>query len=366
MAPVMQLKPILDAQKEHGPIFRRELFDIAYRSWLAIDENAPENRIPEDEDEDEDASIRRFLHSKAVVADIYGTKHKTTLFREGRLREIHGQAYKFNRCWTYHDLQDLGHRYANNHDSLLPFNFGSRSGLVREEVEDETMPPDFHTKAADFRNEWEASDIHHHLVVFLEKHAGTTTHVDQIICFGLGSPVSSPHPRQLRRAYSQHLAACTIRDILARKQNSRRPKVFAQDPCHTSNDTAYISTHFSITPLPDPEAFRALTSTTFVISISPNVPVRQIALGMTHNSDGPAGFLCCTIGDDGLGGKSVTMRNGNVVTHFADESSPELWEYKRRSVWGEWDNTGAGREWDCPGRVGCYLKRRGDRENEGG
>jgi hypothetical protein len=29
---VIQLKPILEAQEEHGPIFRRELFDVAYAS----------------------------------------------------------------------------------------------------------------------------------------------------------------------------------------------------------------------------------------------------------------------------------------------------------------------------------------------
>ena len=354
MAFVTQLHPILDAQKEHGPIFRRELFDIAYKSWISIDENAPENRVSPEQESDH---LRRLLNTKAVVADIHGIKHETTLFREGRLREIHGQTYKFDRCWIYHDIQDLGHHYANGDRNLLPFNFGSSDGPVQEELDGETIPPDFHTKAAEFRSEWETSEIHHHLVAFLHENAGTTTPVDQILCFGLGSPVSSPHPRQLRRSYTQHLAACTIRDVYALEQNARAPQIFAQDPCYTRKDTLYLSTHFSTSVLPDPEAFRALTGSTFVVSISPDVPVRQVALGMTHGSGGPAGFLCSAIEDDGLGGKSVIMRNGDVVTHFADESSPELQRFKGRSVWGEWGELEGGRERECFGRVGCYLKR---------
>jgi hypothetical protein len=268
------------------------------------------------------------------------------------------QTYKFKRCWTHHDIQDLGYRYTNNHGNLLQFDIGTKGDPVQEEVEDDTILPDFHIETAEFRSDWEAPHIHQRLVAFLEEHAGTTTQVDQIICFGLGSPVSSRHPRILRRAYTQHLAACTVRDIFARKQNGPAPRILAQDPCYTTNDIAYLSSHFSTSTLPDPEAFRALTSTIFVISISPEIPVRQIALGMMHDSGGPAGFLCCAIEDYGLEGKSVTMLNGDVITHFTDNSSPRLWEYKQRGVWCEWDDVEGGEVEDCFGRVGWYLKRK--------
>ncbi|KAH3943801.1 hypothetical protein HBI56_044560 [Parastagonospora nodorum] len=355
MAHDIQLKPILDAQKKHGPIFRRELFDIAYKSWISIEENAPENKVSP---EQESSRLRRFLDTKAVVADIYGIKRETSLSRDDYMEEVDKQTYKFKRCWTYHDIQDLGYRYCNNHGNLLPFDIGTRGDPVQEEVEDDTIPPDFHIKAAEFHSDWEASDIHHRLVAFLEEHAGTTTQVDQIICFGLGSPVSSRHPRILRRAYTQHLAACTIRDLFARHQNSPAPKILAQDPRYTPIDMAYLSTHFSTTTLPDPEAFRALNGTTFVISISPDVPVRQVALGMTHDSGGPAGFLCCAIEDNGLGCKSVTMQNGEEVFRFTDNSSPGLWEFKQKGVWAEWDDLEGGEVEDCFGSVGCYLKRK--------
>ncbi|EAT90097.1 hypothetical protein SNOG_01885 [Parastagonospora nodorum SN15] len=230
---------------------------------------------------------------KLSVADIYGIKRETSLSRDDYMEEVDKQTY----------------------------------------------------------NDWEASDIHHRLVAFLEEHAGTTTQVDQIICFGLVSPVSSRHPRILRRAYTQHLAACTIRDLFARHQNSPAPKILAQDPRYTPIDMAYLSTHFSTTTLPDPEAFRALNGTTFVISISPDVPVRQVALGMTHDSGGPAGFLCCAIEDNGLGCKSVTMQNGEEVFRFTDNSSPGLWEFKQKGVWAEWDDLeggeGRGLFWEC-------------------
>jgi hypothetical protein len=42
---VIQLKPILDAQEKHGPIFRRELFDVAYAACLAINDKDPNEQV---------------------------------------------------------------------------------------------------------------------------------------------------------------------------------------------------------------------------------------------------------------------------------------------------------------------------------
>jgi hypothetical protein len=206
---------------------------------------------------------------------------------------------------------------------------------------------------AKWRVEWEASDLHAHLTAFLEKHAGSAMQrFDQIICFGLGRPVSqSSYSRELRRSFVQHLAARTLRDIFATKQSGAVPTIYAQDPAYRSSDTAYLAKHFDISVVADPEGFKALNGNTFVVSVSPNVPVRQIALNMTDDSHGPAGFFCDHIGSDGLEGDGKVYSDAHYTTC---NSSPGLWKYKQESHCMEHDDRIGT---DCSGNIGLYLKK---------
>jgi hypothetical protein len=164
---------------------------------------------------------------------------------------------------------------------LLPFDFHTINVPIDED--EDPIPLEFDKMIAQWREECEVSDLHTHLTAFLGKHAGgAMQRVDQIICFGLGRPVSqSSYPRELRRSYVQHLAACTLRDLFAAKQSGAAPKIYAKDPAYRPSDTAYLAEHFDISVVADAEGLKALNGNTFVVSVSPNVPVHQIALDMT-------------------------------------------------------------------------------------
>jgi hypothetical protein len=154
----------------------------------------------------------------------------------------------------------------------------------------------------------------------------------------------------------QHLAACTLRDLFAAKQNGAAPTIYAQDPAYQSSNTVYLAEHFGIPVIADPEGFKALNGNTFVMSVSPNVPVRQIALDMTHDSHGPAGFFCDHIGSDGLEGDGLEG-DGKVhgdANYTTCNSSPGLQRYKQESHWMEHENW---KETDCFGAMGLCLKK---------
>lgn len=351
---LIELQPILEAQKTHGPIFRRELFDAAYAAYLSIKDDDPEEHKYYD-----NGKPHMLLKSEMTVLDIYGNEKRLPVMREGMIDEEDGQKHIGRRVWMYHDLQDLGVRYSeqNSHGmSLVPFSFGIRHMPVAGEKR--CIEYDFHDKVQEWKAEWEGSDLHRELVTFLTKHVGDGTQsIRQIICFGLGAPVSFEHPRAQRRSYVQHLAACTIRDIFARQQGGARPAMFAQDPGYEAIDSSYLTEHFDCTVLDDPDGFKALDGGTFVITVAPNVPVRQIALDLTHDSDGPAGFLCDLIHSNGLEGEGMTRKDcfeSDNIVYRTCNPSPALWDYKQRSLRMEYGDSD---ELDCFGDIGVYLKK---------
>jgi hypothetical protein len=73
---IIQLKPILDAQKKHGPIFRRELFDVAYAACLAINDKDPNEQVYMS-----DGRQTRSLRTPITLLDIYGVEKKRPVLR---------------------------------------------------------------------------------------------------------------------------------------------------------------------------------------------------------------------------------------------------------------------------------------------
>lgn len=356
----IELEPILEAQRTYGPIFRRKLFDAAYAAYLSLKDDDPEEQLYMD-----NGKLSPILRTWPTLLDIYGKEQKLPVLREGILAE-RGQLWEQGRpsvgkrVWMYDDLQKMGDWYGKRrHDesvTLVPFTFGLRYVPVEDEIL--RAESDLDNKAQNWKTEWENSKFHHELIVLLETHAGSASQrIDQIICFGLGNIISLSGPRAQRRSYVQHLAACTVRDTLASQQGGAAPTVFAQDPEYKSVDTSYLSEHFDCTVLDDPEGFRALNGNTFVITVSPNVPVRQVALDMTYDSDGPAGFLCDAIRSDGLEGEGLTRKEcfeGKKIVYHTCNPSPALWKYKQQSLWMEHDD---GDELDCFGKMGVYLRK---------
>jgi hypothetical protein len=154
------------------------------------------------------------------------------------------------------------------------------------------------------------------------------------------APLIRPTPRRMH----------TARPL--RSQTKRRcTQIYAQDPAYRPSDTAYLAEHFDISVVADPEGFKALNGNTFVVSVSPNVPVRQIALDMTEDSHGPAGFFCDHIGSDGLDGDGKVYSDAHYTTC---NSSPGLWKYKQESHCMEHDDR---KGMDCFGNIGLYLKK---------
>jgi hypothetical protein len=352
--PVVQLKPILEAQEKHGPIFRRELFDVAYAAHCAINDDDPDEQVYM-----KDGQQSRLLRTKATLLDINGIKCKSLVPRACMKGQNGKKSFVMRRAWRYNSLQNLGLMYAQGYfKDLLPIQFMQVDYGVKEESH--SSAAQIEDKVAGCRTEWTTSEMYHRLTTLLEENAGHTMHrVDQIICFGLDCPISrSQVKKSFGRSYVQHLAACTIRDILARKQGGVAPIVYAQDPVYNSTSIDFFSKHFGITVLSDPEGFRALNGNTFVVTVAPNVPVRQIALDMTAEYGGPVGFFCNAIHNDGLDCDGKGMGDGSQrrVTPFTTcPSSPGLWKYKEKGIWMEYNDR---EESDLFGDMGMYLKRR--------
>lgn len=85
-----------------------------------------------------------------------------------------------------------------------------------------------------------------------------------------------------QRSMSQHALALLIRDVLASKYppdvnsgGTGRIECYAQDPIYTPADEQVLR-ESGFTVLHDPEAFLKIDETSVVISICPDIPVKQI------------------------------------------------------------------------------------------
>jgi hypothetical protein len=84
------------------------------------------------------------------------------------------------------------------------------------------------------------------------------------------------------RSMAQHILALMIRDLLASGsstsadgESARGIKCYAQDPIYTPVDEEVLS-EAGFTIVDDPRAFLEIDEASVVISIAPNIPVRQI------------------------------------------------------------------------------------------
>lgn len=131
-----------------------------------------------------------------------------------------------------------------------------------------------------YRKEWLESKTCYCLLeqtaaLTLEQTSGIT----KIVGIGLGgltNPERSEYPISGIRAFVQHAAIQTIADALEKQNGGREVECYAQDLENDQDVTIQFLKKIGITPLNDPKAFLEIDENTFVVSVSPNIPVRQI------------------------------------------------------------------------------------------
>lgn len=357
---IIDLDPILAAEAKHGPVFRRELFDAAYDAYKSIISAAPEE--PELNGW---GNKKQLLREKVTLLDINGDEFSAHVPRDGDVVQREEGPCILRRVWEYASIQELGHMYgAGVRHGLCPYSFAQTE--IEVDKGDCFKEDDLLERAPSWKKEWEKSDVFHRLTEFLNEHAAETmVHVDKIVCFGLGC-LKAWHEEGGHRSYMQHLAACTIRDIFTCTQGVATPTIYAQDPGYCSAGKFYLAKHFDMKIVDDPEGFKMLDGNTFVLSFAPNVCVRQVAFGITHEFGGPAGFFCDNIDSEGLhfnGKKGCDFPESFAICPYKTcEPSPGLWKYKNESAWREISDK---KEENLFGAVGVYLKKKGEHVKDG-
>ncbi len=117
------------------------------------------------------------------------------------------------------------------------------------------------------------------------------TVIRKIVAFACSSMTEEREGGSARHAV-QHAMMMTVRDVLERMQNAGSEsdldqvdqaektdrvtvQCFAQDPAYDAVDRALLAEE-GVAVLDDPHGFLAVDETSFVISVAPSVPVRQI------------------------------------------------------------------------------------------
>jgi hypothetical protein len=192
--------------------------------------------------------------------------------------------------------------------------------------------------------------------------------VRHIVCFGLGHIGRYRNGTQSGRSYFQHLAACTVREILEQQQAiiheqpaPRQIKIYAQDPDYCDNCKATLKEKHRIEVAENPYGFVKIDKNTFVLSFSPNIPVRQIIADLSLEYQGPAGMLCDRIESDGLSYAVQSFNNdlhAFTSSYTTDPDSPNLAKYRDECMVLNLNDQELPHERQLFGRTALYIKQR--------
>ncbi|KAJ7933138.1 hypothetical protein B0H13DRAFT_1592580 [Mycena leptocephala] len=120
--------------------------------------------------------------------------------------------------------------------------------------------------------EFEASDDFREISSVMKSPA-IPSGIRKIVAFARGSP--SARTGRIP-CVMQHILVLALKDMLSRKNgNAAVIQCFAQDPIYSDMDKQLLGKH-GITVLDDPRGFLQLDESSIVISIAPNIPVKQI------------------------------------------------------------------------------------------
>lgn len=237
--------------------------------------------------------------------------------------------WKTRPCITIQSIQQvaednkgLDEAYKGLGKCVITFSMGS---LLSEQ---ECSCKESTTGFAVVEKEWQDSSFCKELKKTLTEHAKTMKPVNRVVCFGLGKfDVNDRFANtgcHSARAYIQHCAALTIRDVLLDKQErggSDRIDVIAQDPAYCENCKSILQERYGITILDHPKALLECDEHTVVMSISadPDIP-QWVSHIVADTPTGLAGLFCNWIVSKGEHEKSSIG------------SSPILWKWIQECV----------------------------------
>lgn len=142
-----------------------------------------------------------------------------------------------------------------------------------------------------YRRAWMKSETY----PWLMRQVRSMAHIaclNKIVCFGLGS-LGLMDEQSLAHPHTQHAAVETIVKTL-KELRSCDILCYAQDPAYNDADKEVLRS-IGITPINDPKGFLEVDSNTLVISVNPNIPVKQIIADVQW----PGGMIWNTVEPEG-------------------------------------------------------------------
>lgn len=117
--------------------------------------------------------------------------------------------------------------------------------------------------------EWEATKTCAELMSAL-KSSQRPFQISKIVGFACG-------PLDSERTLFQHAMLLTLRNFFNKQENSEAAAIscYAQDPIYNATERSVLG-KAGITVLDDPEGFLEVDESTVVVSVAPNIPVKQI------------------------------------------------------------------------------------------
>ena len=300
------------------------------------------------------------------IVDLLGKKYEMTARPTYCITERDGTLISMKIAVGYNSYQNMAEEddaTVLDQRQAFPFAIWNSS--------DNHIQHDCHGIAAQlnaWEEEWEKYKYRQDLIRHLEEHGPETAEVEQIVCFGLGyigRPLDGSH---YRRSYFQHLAACTIRDCLEEQHAKsleqsppRKIEIYAQDPSYCDKCRAELREKHRIEVVENPYGFAKVDKNTFVLTFSPDIPVRQIVADLTMEYQGPAGMLCDKIESDGLE-YAVQSYNSNMdctmSSYTTDPPSPNLAKYRDRCMVLSLNDKELPQQQQMFGRTALYLKKK--------
>ncbi|KAF2499566.1 hypothetical protein BU16DRAFT_524039 [Lophium mytilinum] len=269
-------KANLERLENGPPIFSRALLEYVDRVWRSGEEG------------------------KLVINDIYGNPHEDETDPHWKPNDQEREGYgPYTSSISYKSYQALAD------DSRR---WSSGDGATVDPEDEIDWPPkvpisivccsffhgtgsfeEVHTAYQESSVQWLKSDACATLKEKLTAALRGTVPIDRIVCFALGNLQRDNDDA----SHTQHACIQTLREMLPKGDSGEAVPVWAQDPGYTDIDKR-ILTALDIVVVNDPQGFLAITPNTLVVSLSPDVPVRQIIADVQW----PAALICDTVHAD--------------------------------------------------------------------
>lgn len=128
------------------------------------------------------------------------------------------------------------------------------------------------------RRTWGESDNYKKLLAFLDSSAAVHE-INKVVAVSLGSLVVPRHPNAREASPLQHAFLLTLREWLI--QRSAGSPCYTQDPIYTEIDHAILAEH-GVEIIEDPRAWLEIDDQSIVVSISSNVPSREMVADLAR------------------------------------------------------------------------------------